>query len=494
MKLRKIALCALASCLVLSAAGCGKKNNTDANTTGTPAPTSATANTPAPTPDADPTTAPEPTPAVKVMSYNEFLTTEKDQQVCVETNVLATRVYKDGKTCIYAQDENGAYFVYDYACTEEEYKKLTRGSRIRVTGTKAEWSGEVEITSATVDFLSGSYIAPATDLTSCLADADALEKYKNCFASFTGMTVTAIGQDDAGKDCAYFYNWNGAGSEGDDLYFSVSRGDAKYTFLVESDLCAPDSEVYKAVKNLKIGDVIDMEGFVYWYNGIQSHITKISASTKKVLSYAEYAALELKSDATVTCYVQAVQAYNADAQTATVYAADPDGAYFIYGMACTKEEYDALKPGTAILVSGTKDAWSGEVELTNASFVFAGGNYVATPTDLTDRLDAANLVDNINCLFTAKGLTVAEIGKDDDDQPCAFFYGWNGAGAEGGDLYFKVTLNGKDYTFLVESDLCNSDSEVYNTVKNLKIGDKINVEGFLYWYNGAQPHITKITK
>ena len=34
---------------------------------------------------------------------------------------------------------------------------------------------------------------------------------------------------------------------------------------------------------------------------------------------------------------------------------------------------------------------------------------------------------------------------------------------------------------------------MYNTVTNLKVGDKIDVGGFLYWYNGLQPHVTSVT-
>ena len=36
-------------------------------------------------------------------------------------------------------------------------------------------------------------------------------------------------------------------------------------------------------------------------------------------------------------------------------------------------------------------------------------------------------------------------------------------------------------------------TDVYTTVTNLKVGDVIDVEGFLYWYNGAQPHVTSVT-
>jgi hypothetical protein len=36
-------------------------------------------------------------------------------------------------------------------------------------------------------------------------------------------------------------------------------------------------------------------------------------------------------------------------------------------------------------------------------------------------------------------------------------------------------------------------ADTYAAVEALKVGDVIDVEGFLYWYNGAQPHVTNVT-
>ena len=41
--------------------------------------------------------------------------------------------------------------------------------------------------------------------------------------------------------------------------------------------------------------------------------------------------------------------------------------------------------------------------------------------------------------------------------------------------------------------LCDSTTDVYAAVKALNIGDKIDMEGFLYWYEGVNPHITSVT-
>ena len=129
---------------------------------------------------------------------------------------------------------------------------------------------------ATFEIEEGNYVAEPVDVTTYLG-LDELVDFQNQYVTFKGMTVEAAGQDDAGNDVAFLYNWDGSGQEGDDLYFNVSLDGATYTFTVESYLCDSESEVYKAVKELKIGDKVDMEGFLYWYEGVNPHITSVKA-------------------------------------------------------------------------------------------------------------------------------------------------------------------------------------------------------------------------
>ena len=94
---------------------------------------------------------------------------------------------------------------------------------------------------------------------------------------FRGMTVEPS-RDADGKDAVFLYQWNGSGSEGDDLYFNASVNGRICTFTVESSLCGKDSAVYKAVQGLKLGDRIDLEGFLYWYDGMNPHITAVKTA------------------------------------------------------------------------------------------------------------------------------------------------------------------------------------------------------------------------
>ena len=238
------------------------------------------ANDPIDTPDVEPEgviAADEPgVEPEDVMTYDEYIAADVDTEVVIEAYVQAKQSWWEDKATVYTQDEDGAYFLYNMECSEADYEKLTPGTQIRVTGYKSEWSGEVEIIDATFEILEGSYVADAYDVTALLG-TDELVKHQNEFVSFKGMTVEAS-KDADGNDVAFLYKWDGSGQDGDDLYFNVSLGGETYTFTVESYLCDNTTQVYSDVKNLQIGDTIDMEGFLYWYEGVNPHITSVKAA------------------------------------------------------------------------------------------------------------------------------------------------------------------------------------------------------------------------
>ncbi len=213
-----------------------------------------------------------------VMTHAEYIDAALESEVVIETYVQAKQSWWDNKATLYTQDKDGAYFVYNMTCTEEDYAKLVPGTKIKVTGYKTEWSGEVEVAEgATFEILDGEYIAPVTDVTALLG-TDELIQHQNEFVAFKGMTVEAAGKDAEGNDTAFLYNWDGSGEDGSDLYFNVSLNGNTYSFTVESYLCDSSTDVYAAVKNLKIGDKVDMEGFLYWYEGVNPHITSVTVA------------------------------------------------------------------------------------------------------------------------------------------------------------------------------------------------------------------------
>lgn len=250
--MKKLLVLFLALIMVVSFAACG--DNGDADPTKAPA-------TDAPEATADPFAKSE-----GVLTYAEYAAIEvveggEQVPVVIEAFVQAKQSWWDNKATVYTQDKDGAYFLYEMACTEEQYAQLTTGTKIKVTGFKTVWGGEYEIVDATFEIMEGSYIAEAKDATALLGTED-LVKSQNQFVSFKGLTVVSIEYKN--------------GEPGDDIYVKVSLNGAEYDFCVERYLTDPETEVYKAVGALVAGDVIDVEGFLYWYNGVNTHITSVS--------------------------------------------------------------------------------------------------------------------------------------------------------------------------------------------------------------------------
>ena len=179
--------------------------------------------------------------------------------------------------------------------------------------------------------------------------------------------------------------------------------------------------------------------------------TEEDVKSEGVMTYAEYVAAELESQVTVETY----------------------------NMACSQEDYDKLVPGTKIKVTGYKSEWSGEIEIIDATFEIEEGSFIAIPFDATELLGKDELIDHQNQLVSFKGLTVEKVAYK-NDQP-------------GDDIYVTFGYNGASYDFCVESYLTGPDTEVYSTVGALKEGDVVDVEGFLYWYEGVNTHITAVT-
>ena len=217
--------------------------------------------------------------AEEAVSYADYAAAELDTEVTIEASVQAHQSWWDGKVTIYAADEDGAYFLYEVPCSEEDAEKLVPGTKFKATGFKSEWSGEVELADISAfEILEGEgYIAEPVDVTELLGKDELAEKM-NQLVAFKGMTVEPSTIEGDETEYAFLYNWDGSGEDGNDLYFNVSKDGATYTFTVESYLCGPGTDVYEAVKALNVGDVVDLEGFLYWYNGANPHITAVAAA------------------------------------------------------------------------------------------------------------------------------------------------------------------------------------------------------------------------
>ena len=225
-------------------------------------------------------------------------------------------------------------------------------------------------------------------------------------------------------------------------------------------------------------------------------VTACAALAEGVMTHEEYVAADLETEVTVETYVQAKQGWweNNGAANATIYTQAEDGAYFLYNLPMSLEDYEKLVPGTKIRVTGYKSEWAGEVEIIDAAYeIVEADPFIPEALDVTALLGTDELIAHQNELIAVKGAVVVA-KKDANGNDAAFLYNWDGSGAAGNnnDLYFDVEVNGAVYSFTVESYLCGESTDVYQAVTQLNIGDKIDLEGFLYWYNGAQPHVIAV--
>ena len=236
--MKKLFALLLAMAMVFALAACGNTEPTTAPTT-------------------QPTNPAEPS----VMTYEEFMAAEIDADVVVECYVQGHQAWWEDKITVYAQDENGGYYLYEMACSEEDSARLVPGTKIRVSGVKAEWAGEIEIVDATFEILEGSWIAEAQDVTELLGTEE-LESKMNQLGAFKGLTVVSWEYQNE--------------TVGKDIYLTVSYNGNEYEFCVESYLTADGSEVYDLAETLVAGQIVDIEGFIYWYEGANPHITSIT--------------------------------------------------------------------------------------------------------------------------------------------------------------------------------------------------------------------------
>jgi len=263
--MKKLLIVMLSLLIVLVLAGCGKKDTFDPNAK-----------------------------QEGSMTHAEFDAANKGDAVVIEGYVQAVQSYYNGAS-MYITDGDGGYFVYqegdfDPTISEEDYAKLVsstdfkegwvglaNGTHVVVSGEKTEWSGEVEVHAGlnnpcVVTIVDDQkWTATATDLTGKFSDD--LASYNNDLVKFSDLEVVA----QADGTSAFYYKWDNSGKSGEnkDLYYNLTDGTTTYTFVVESYLCYEGSDVYTAVTNLKVGDKVDVEGFLYWYEAPQLHTTSI---------------------------------------------------------------------------------------------------------------------------------------------------------------------------------------------------------------------------
>ena len=257
--MKKLIALLLALVMVVGLVACGAKEEAAPETQ----PATETPTEEAPTEEATDAPVEAEVEEAAAMTHADYVAAELDSEVVIETYVQGKQSWWEDKVTVYCQSPDGAYFLYELACSEEDAAKLVPGTKIRVTGYKGEWAGEVEVMDGTFEFVEDgdTFVAEPLDVTDLLASEE-LIAHQNELVAFKGMTVKAIEYKN--------------GEPGDDIYVTLEKDGAEYSFCVEVYLTGPDTAVYTTVGELAEGDVVDVEGFLYWYEGMNPHITAIT--------------------------------------------------------------------------------------------------------------------------------------------------------------------------------------------------------------------------
>ena len=212
------------------------------------------------------------------LSYEEYIDAENGEYVTIDGYITGRCTWYGNAASFYLQDDDGGYYVYNLPCSQDQYNKdLKVGQKISNTGQKGEWAGEVEILGqpdgeeqATWKKLKGTKTYDPIELDSI----EDMVNHPNQLVSLQ-VQITSDGATATG----------GEPTSGVDLLYNVKNphtlGATEYTFYLESynELSQYSTEtdsIYQTVLNFNEGDIYEVVGYSYSYNGPQLHT--ISAS------------------------------------------------------------------------------------------------------------------------------------------------------------------------------------------------------------------------
>ena len=229
----------------------------------------------------------------------------------------------------------------------------------------------------------------------------------------------------------------------------------------------------------------------------------------EVMSYKNFMASESGDSVVIEGYIADRQSWWSNKATMYLVGDNQGEGYFIYEMAMTEEEYNTKYTiGTKLRVYGLKTIYAGEHEIMgdnidyNLTSVVEDAKMPNHVVDVTYSVATEDLEDLNNAYFTAT-LKIKEYPAQAENSGTTVSankaYAYKGDEPTD-DLYFiLVDANGNELSCCVEAYIDYSQytptfkDGLYNAVKSLQVGDVVSVSGFMYWWNGANPHIISIS-
>lgn len=211
----------------------------------------------------------DPMPTAK-NNYYDYISAADDDKIELLMSVQAhedwNEKYGQGVVTVYGQDDNGGYYCHELVTDEMTANAMTEGTLIRVVGYKnTNSNGEVSLVDSSCEIIVGAYdgvVYDAKDITDKLDNTNELKKYMNQKISISDLKVIESSKNNDSSD--------------PDIFITAMINDKEISLCVESNLTNVNSDTYQIVENLEVGNIIDVEGFLYWNYGPNPRITTIT--------------------------------------------------------------------------------------------------------------------------------------------------------------------------------------------------------------------------
>lgn len=192
--------------------------------------------------------------------------------------------YGNGNLYVMNEDKTGTYYVYRASMTKEEFDGLKLGDPVAVSECPSTtYKGLIESSKAVVkpiDYtvptnlqpIDVAALVPTPVDNEFITQNKELVYYQNTYASLTGWKITKMGSASA------------TGTSTTQTMLTLEKNGFETTVSINKDIVPLDSTaattLFETVKGLKVGDFVDIKGFVSVYNDYQMLVTGADSITK----------------------------------------------------------------------------------------------------------------------------------------------------------------------------------------------------------------------
>lgn len=225
-------------------------------------------------------------PMFKEFSWSEYVAAADEETIVIKGVVTAIMAKSKGNSynCLYLQDNDGGYYVYNMATDPVTDDKIEIGMTVRVSGTRATYSGTYEVMNAVVEIVDSNKVQPAAvDFTEKFTKAESLKD--TALTAQQGMLVTVKGVEITGEDVS-----NG--------YYKFKLGELESYVRISSSVCPLIKDEQSKLTEghaSHLGWIANVTGVICVYDGA-FYLTPVSADA------FEYVSLPAKDDAGMVAF------------------------------------------------------------------------------------------------------------------------------------------------------------------------------------------------